>query len=70
MESTLLSRELEKESTTAGHFPPNSKVTGVKCCAAADITILPTRVLPVNKIKTLKNNQVLTFFLGHQRIYN
>lgn len=51
IEITLVSLELEKESTTAGHFPPNSKVTGVKCCAAADITTLPTLVLPVNKIK-------------------
>lgn len=49
MEITLASQELEKESTTTGHFPPNSKVTGVKCCVAAYITVFPTRVLPVNK---------------------
>ena len=28
-------------------FPPISKVTGVKCRAAACITSLPTRLLPV-----------------------
>lgn len=34
----------------AGHFPPNSRVTGVKYFAAADIIMLPTRGLPENFI--------------------
>jgi hypothetical protein len=36
------------ESTTAGDLPPNSKATGVKCFAAAAITILPTLPFPQN----------------------
>lgn len=44
--STFLSQELERESTIAGHFPPSSRVTGVRCFAAAVITILPTLALP------------------------
>jgi len=46
--TTLNSEGLGKESSMAGHFPPNSRVTGVKCFAAADITKLPTRELPEN----------------------
>ena len=34
--------------TMAGDFPPSSSVTGVRFSAAARITILPTRVEPVN----------------------
>lgn len=34
------------ESTTTGHFPPSSKVTGVRCFAAAAITMRPTLGLP------------------------
>ena len=34
------------ESTTAGHFPPSSRITGVRCFAAAAITIRPTLALP------------------------
>lgn len=45
---TCVSHEEERESTIAGHFPPNSKVTGVRCFAAADITICPTLALPAN----------------------
>jgi hypothetical protein len=41
-----MSKEDESESTNAGHFPPNSKVTGVRCSTAAVITIFPTRALP------------------------
>lgn len=34
------------ESTTAGHFPPSSRITGVRCFAAADMTMRPTLALP------------------------
>jgi hypothetical protein len=34
-------------ATKTGHLPPSSSVTGVKCLAAAAITTLPMRVLPV-----------------------
>lgn len=47
-EITFLSQELEMKSTTAGHFPPNSKVTGVRFLAAAVITIWPTLGPPIN----------------------
>lgn len=43
-----MSKGLLKVSRIAGHFPPSSRVTGVKCLAAADITMLPTRGLPEN----------------------
>lgn len=43
---TCLSLELFSESKTAGHFPPSSRVTGVRCFAAAVITIRPTLELP------------------------
>lgn len=33
-----------------GHFPPNSRVQGVKCLDAASATIFPTFVPPVKKI--------------------
>jgi hypothetical protein len=46
VELTFVCQELERESTIAGHFPPNSRVTGVRCLAAADITSRPTRALP------------------------
>ena len=36
------------ESTTTGDFPPSSSKTGVRCFAAAVITILPTLPLPNN----------------------
>ena len=36
------------ESTTAGDFPPSSSTTGVRCFAAADITMRPTLPLPKN----------------------
>ena len=53
--STSLSQEEERESISAGHFPPNSKVTGVRCTAAADITIRPTLALPsIGSYHTLK----------------
>lgn len=34
------------ESITAGHFPPSSRVTGVRCFAAAAITMRATFALP------------------------
>ena len=37
-------------STIQGLFPPNSKVVGVKCSAAAFAIIFPIAVLPVKKI--------------------
>eukprot|EP00957_Ditylum_brightwellii_P138200 10535148-Ditylum_brightwellii.AAC.1 len=40
----------------AGLFPPNSNNVGVKCCAAAVATTLPTSVLPV---KTIASNRCL-----------
>lgn len=41
-----LTCKLEFESTTAGHFPPSSRVTGVRCIAAAAITMRPTLAPP------------------------
>ena len=35
-------------STTAGHLPPSSRVSGVRLSAAARITSRPIRVPPVN----------------------
>ena len=43
---TLVLQVMGSESTIAGHLPPNSKVTGVKCLAAAVITMRPTWLLP------------------------
>ena len=37
-------------STIVGFLPPNSRVTGINCCAAFSYTICPTLVLPVKKI--------------------
>jgi len=34
------------ESTMTGDFPPSSKITGVRCFAAAVITMRPTLPLP------------------------
>lgn len=42
-----------KESRMTGHFPPSSRVTGVKCFAAAAMTILPTRGLPAEAIEKI-----------------
>lgn len=56
---TCMSKEDERESTTAGHFPPNSRVTGVKCFTAADITILPTRALPAIGFLFTKSSSML-----------
>jgi hypothetical protein len=39
------------ESTTAGHFPPSSRITGVRCFAAAAITMRPTLALPAENSK-------------------
>jgi len=50
MWTTLNSEGLGSESSMAGHFPPNSRVTGVKFFAAADMTMLPTLGLPENFI--------------------
>lgn len=41
-----MSLGFERESRMVGHFPPSSRVTGVKCFAAADMTMRPTRGLP------------------------
>ena len=38
---------LQERSTMQGDLPPSSRVTGVRCSAAALITIFPTSVLPV-----------------------
>ena len=46
--------KLMLESTTTGDFPPSSKRTGVRCFAAACITIRPTLELPT-KWKTFKS---------------
>lgn len=43
---TLMSEGPDSLSTMVGHFPPSSSVTGVRCFAAADNTILPTPGLP------------------------
>ena len=37
-------------STSTGLLPPSSSVTGVKCSAAARMTLFPTPTLPVKKI--------------------
>jgi hypothetical protein len=37
-----------------GHFPPSSKVTGVRNFAAAVATIFPTFGLPVKKTRAMK----------------
>lgn len=46
----------------AGHFPPSSKVTGVRCFTAAVITIRPIRELPAtNQVSVFhipKSNQI------------
>ena len=39
-------------STSAGFMPPSSSRTGVRFSAAARATILPTKVLPVKKMKS------------------
>ena len=41
--------KLISESTTAGDFPPSSSTTGVRCLAAAAITIRPTLPLPAHR---------------------
>jgi len=46
------SRTFAVSSTIAGFCPPNSRTTGVKFSAAARITIFPTRVDPVKKMKS------------------
>ena len=46
MRETAISNFAEL-SIIAGDFPPNSNVTGVRCFAAADITILATEPFPV-----------------------
>lgn len=53
MKMTSLSQEEVSESRTAGVFPPSSRMTGVRCLAAADITILATLALPVNSIQLI-----------------
>lgn len=48
-EEKILTCKLTFESTTMGHFPPSSKITGVRCFVAAAITILPTLPLPAQQ---------------------
>lgn len=43
------------ESTTAGHFPPSSRITGVRCFAAAAITMRPTLALPAENSNYFTN---------------
>lgn len=43
-----MSEGLERVSRMVGHFPPSSRVTGVRCVAAADMTMRPTLGLPEN----------------------
>lgn len=42
----MFTRRSVLESTIAGHFPPSSRATGVRCFAAAAITMRPTFPLP------------------------
>ena len=44
------------ESTITGDFPPSSNTTGVKCFAAADITIRPTFEFPAKGHSGVKIN--------------
>ena len=46
--NTMLTCKLMSESTMTGDFPPSSKTTGVKCFAAAAITMRATLPLPKN----------------------
>lgn len=46
---TCKSEKLDSLSKMVGHFPPSSRVTGVKCFAAADIMRRPTRGLPAKQ---------------------
>lgn len=59
---TSLSQEEGRESTTAGHFPPNSRTTGVRCFTAADITFCPTCALPSDRfvIQEYENKEVIS----------
>lgn len=59
----IITCKLMFESTTAGHFPPSSRVTGVRCFAAAAITMRPTLALPaenptITSWKNIKYEQV------------
>lgn len=66
---TFKSQELERESKTAGHFPPNSKVTGVRFLAAAVITIRATGALPFGERqihKMCKKNSVESIYLTYR----
>jgi len=42
----VLTCKSTSESITAGHFPPSSRTTGVRCFAAAVMTMRPTLGLP------------------------
>lgn len=48
--TTFKSEGLERESRIVGHFPPSSRVTGVKCFAAAVMTRDATLGLPKDKL--------------------
>lgn len=48
MKIRVLTCKLMPESTTTGDFPPSSRRTGVRCFAAAAITIRPTLPLPAH----------------------
>lgn len=41
-------RLLSEVLTTEGALPPSSKMHGLRCFAASEASILPTRSLPVN----------------------
>lgn len=55
---TFRSLKFERVSTIVGHFPPNSRTTGVKCFAAFVMTMRPTRSLPVYIITNLNKDQI------------
>jgi hypothetical protein len=56
----IITFKLTSESKTTGHLPPSSKVTGVRCLAAAAITTLPTFALP----EILKTKDTLIMFIS------
>lgn len=52
--ATFKSEGLDRESRMVGHFPPSSRVTGVKCFAAADMTMRPICGLPERGVHITK----------------
>ncbi len=45
------------QSITTGHFPPSSRVPGVRCLAAAAATMRPTFGLPVKNTAIYFNSE-------------